>query len=171
MAETGFDYKKGLGSFLDSNPWYFHFKFALPEDAYFKYMPALALGGYDLGTRSHRTNYDIWYFKVAKTLSAGKINLGRFSVGAFKGNSFLLRNSDGLRDDRNMLVCWERTISEISDKLWVAVDYQGTQSLYGTLNFGFAWKFTNNLTAILAYDKYNNHNYTDTVTLQIDIDF
>ena len=29
MAETGFDYKKGLGSFLDSNPWYFHFKFGV----------------------------------------------------------------------------------------------------------------------------------------------
>ena len=50
MAETGFDYKKGLGSFLDSNPWYFHFKFGVPEDAYFKNMPAFAVGAYDMGT-------------------------------------------------------------------------------------------------------------------------
>ncbi|PIP20632.1 MAG: hypothetical protein COX40_03715 [Candidatus Omnitrophica bacterium CG23_combo_of_CG06-09_8_20_14_all_40_11] len=171
MAETGFDYKKGLGSFLDSNPWYFHFKLGVPEDAYFKHMPAFAVGAYDMGTRSHRTNYNIWYFKGGKTLSVGKLNLGRFSAGYFRGNGRLLRDKNGLRDNGGVLACWERTMSEISDKLWLAVDYQGTQSGYGAINYGLAWSFTKDISAILGYDIYNNHNLTDTITLQIDINF
>ncbi|MDD4954013.1 MAG: hypothetical protein PHG40_03790 [Candidatus Omnitrophica bacterium] len=171
MAETGFDYKKGLGSFYDSNPWYFHFKFGAAEDAYFKNMPAFAMGVYDVGTKSHRTNNDIWYGRIAKTINMGQVSLGRLSGGYFTGNGRLLRGKDGLRDNSGPMFAWERTMSEISDKLWVCVDYQGTQSSYGAINYGLAWKFTNNVSAILAYDIYNNRNLTDTVTLQLDIDF
>ncbi|MEW6075301.1 MAG: hypothetical protein AB1530_03240 [Candidatus Omnitrophota bacterium] len=171
MAEAGFDYKKGFGSFYDSNPWYFHFKFGLPEEAYFKNMPAFAVGAYDMGTRSHRTNYNVWYFKTGKTVSLSSLNLGRFSVGYFNGNGRLLRDKNSLRDNNGPLLCWERTMPEISDRLWLAADYQGTQSSYGALNLGFAWKFTNSISAIVGYDIYNNRNLTDTVTFQIDVDF
>jgi hypothetical protein len=171
MAETGFDYKKGFGPALDSYPWYFHFKLGVPEDAYFKYMPALAIGAYDMGVKRHKTDNNIWYFRAAKTLTLGKINLGRFSAGYFNGNARLLRDKDGLRDNIGPMFAWERTMSEISDKLWICADYQGTQSGYGALNLGFAWKFTKNVSAILAYDLYNNQNFTDTVTVQLDIDF
>lgn len=171
MAETGFDYKKGLGSFYDSYPWYFHFKFGVHEDAYFKNMPAIAVGSYDMGTRANRTNNNVWYGRVAKTVNIGKVNLGRISGGYFVGNGRLLRDKNGLRDNAGPMVAWERTISEISDKLWLCLDYQGTQSSYGALNAGFAWSFTKDISAIFGYDIYNNRNLTDTVTLQIDINF
>ena len=171
MAETGFDYKKGLGSFYDSYPIYFHAKIGVPEDAYFKNMPAFAAGIYDAGTRSNRTNNDVWYLRAAKTLNLGKVNLGRISAGYFNGNGRLLRGKDGLRDNGGPMIAWERTMPEISDKLWLCVDYQGTQSSYGALNLGFAWKFTNNISAIFGYDIYNNRNLTDTVTFQLDVDF
>ncbi len=171
MAETGVDYKKGLGSFYDSTPWYFHFKLGVPENAYFDQMPAVAIGAYDLGTRSNRTNNNIWYGRLAKTVKIGKVNLGRFSGGYFVGNGKLLRDKDGLRDNRGPMVAWERTISEISDKLWLCVDYQATQSSYGALNAGLAWSFTKDIAAILAYDIYNNRNLTDTITFQLDINF
>lgn len=171
MAEAGFDYKKGFGSFYDSTPWYFNFKFGIPEGAYFKDMPAFAAGIYDMGTRSHRTNYNIAYFKGAKTISVGKLNLGRFSAGYFRGNGRLLRDKNNLRDNGAAFLAWERTMSEISDRLWLCVDYQGTQSSYGAINYGFAWKFTPNVSAIVGYDIYNNRNLTDTVTFQLDIDF
>ncbi len=171
MAETGFDYKKGLGSFLDTYPWYFHFKLGVPEDAYFKNMPAFAFGAYDMGTRHNRTDYNVWYAKAGKTVSVGKLNLGRFSAGYFNGNGRLLRDKNSLRDNNGVLACWERTMSEISDKLWLAVDYQATQSGYGALNFGFAWNFTKDISAIVGYDIYNNRNLTDTITLQLDINF
>lgn len=171
MAETGFDYKKGFGSFYDSTPWYFHFKFGVPEEAYFKNMPAFAAGIYDMGTRSHRTNYNLSYFKAAKTLSIGGFNLGRFSAGYFRGNGRLLRDKNSLRDNGGPMLAWERTITELTDKLWICLDYQGTQSSYGALNAGFAWSFTKDISAIFAYDIYNNRNLTDTITLQVDINF
>ncbi|MCX5714544.1 MAG: hypothetical protein NT033_07030 [Candidatus Omnitrophica bacterium] len=171
MAETGFDYKKGLGPFLDSSPWYFHFKLGVPEDAYFKYMPAFAIGAYDMGTRSNRTNNNVWYLRGAKTASLGKLNLGRFSAGYFNGNGRLLRDKNGDRDNAGPMIAWERTMSEISDRLWLCVDYQGTQSSYGAINYGFSWKFTNNVSAILAYDTYNNPNSKGTITFQLDVDF
>ena len=171
MAETGFDYKKGLGPTLDKWPVYFHFKVGVPEDAYFKNMPAFAFGAYDMGYKRNFTNNNVWYFRLAKTVSAGKINLGRFSAGYFNGNARLLRDKNGERDNAGPMVAWERVISEISDRLWLCVDYQGTQSSYGALNYGFSWKFTNNISAILAYDVYNNPNSKNTVTFQLDIDF
>ncbi len=171
MAETGFDYKKGLGSALDKYPWYFHFKFGVPEDAYFKHMPAFAIGAYDMGIKHNKTNNDVWYFRVAKTAAIGKVNLGRFSTGYFWGNGRLLRDKDSLRDNQGAMVAWDRTMSEITDKLWLCVDYQATQSSYGALNFGFSYKLTPAVSAILGYDIYNNRNLTDTVTFQVDIDF
>ncbi|MFA5199920.1 MAG: hypothetical protein WC442_03310 [Candidatus Omnitrophota bacterium] len=171
MAETGFDYKKGFGSFYDSTPWYFNFKFGTPEGAYFKNMPAIAIGAYDMGTRANRTNYNVWYGRLAKTINIGKVNLGRVSGGYFAGNPKLLRDNDGLRDNGGLLVGWERVMTEISDKLWLCVDYQGTQSSYGAINAGFAWSFTKDISAILGYDIYNNRNLTDMVTFQLDINF
>jgi len=171
MAETGFDYKKGFGHTLDQWPVYFHFKFGVPEDAYFKYMPAFAIGGYDMGYKHNYTNYNVWYFRAAKTVSIGKFSLGRFSAGYFNGNARLLVDKNGERDNAGAMIAWERVMSEISDKLWVCVDYQGTQSSYGAMNYGFSWKFTNNIAAILGYEIYNNPNAKSTVTLQLDIDF
>ncbi|MFZ5800017.1 MAG: hypothetical protein ACOY3D_01385 [Candidatus Omnitrophota bacterium] len=171
MAETGFDYKKGYGNSLDTYPWYFHFKMGVPEDAYFKFMPAMAVGVYDVGTKHNVTDYKLWYFKAAKTILLGKFNLGRFSAGFFNGNRRLLLDKNGNRDNIGPMFAWERVMSEISDKLWICVDYQGTQSAYGAMNYGFAWKFTSNVSAIVGYEQYNNRNLRDTVTLQIDIDF
>jgi len=171
MAETGFDYKKGFGPVLDKWPVYFHFKLGVPEDAYFKYMPAFAIGSYDMGYKRNFTNNNVWYLRGAKTLNIGKLNLGRFSAGYFNGNGRLLRDKNGLRDNGGAMLSWERTMSEISDKLWVCVDYQGTQSSYGAINYGFAWKFTNNVSAIVAYDSYNNPNSKGTITFQLDVDF
>ncbi len=171
MSETGFDYKKGFGPTLDKWPVYFHFKFGVPEDAYFKNMPAFAIGAYDIGYKHNYTDNNVWYLRGAKTISIGKLNLGRFSAGYFNGNARLLRNKSGDRDNIGPMFAWERTMSEISDKLWLCVDYQGTQSTYGALNAGFAWNFTKDISALLAYDIYNNRNLTDTITLQLDVNF
>ena len=170
-AEAGFDYKKGLGSVLDKYPVYFHFKLGVPEGAYLKNMPALALGAYDMGTKHDKTDNNVWYMRAAKTFKIGDLNLGRLSAGYFNGNARLLRDKNGLRDNSGPMFAWERVMPEISDRLWLCVDYQGTQSAYGALNMGFSWKFSNNLAAILGYDIYNNPNLRNTVTCQLDCDF
>ena len=171
MAETGFDYKKGLGPTLDKWPVYFHFKFGVPEDAYFKNMPAFAVGMYDIGYKRNKTNNDVLYYRAAKTISWDKFNLGRFSAGYFHANGRLLRNENDKRHNKGVLLAWDRVMSEISDRLWLCVDYQGSHSSYGAMNYGFSWKFTNNVSAIIACDIYNNKNLRDTITFQLDIDF
>lgn len=168
-AEVGFDHKSGLGA-LDDYPMYFNFKVGIPEDAYGKFFPAIAVGIYDLGTKKGKTDNNVFYGKVAKTLVLGGLNLGRFSVGGFTGNDKLLLH-DGEEDAQGVLVAWERVMSEITDKLWVCVEYQGSESAYGALNLGFSWKFADNVSAIFGYQIYNDADLANTYTVQVDIDF
>jgi hypothetical protein len=168
-AEVGFDHKSGYGS-LDDYPWYFNTKVGIPENAYGKFFPALAVGIYDIGIKNDKTDYDVMYGKAAKTFSVGNVSLGRFSVGYFKGDSKLLVH-DGKKDNNGLLFAWERAMPEISDKLWLCVDYQGTKSSYGAWNPGFSWKFADNVSAIFGYDFYNDKDLPDTYTMQVDIDF
>ncbi|MDD5584638.1 MAG: hypothetical protein PHV55_06260 [Candidatus Omnitrophica bacterium] len=169
-AEAGFDYKTGLGD-LDDYPMYFNSKLGVPEDAFGKYFPALAVGVYDVGTRRNKTNYDVTYLKAAKTFSVKDFSLGRMSVGYFWGNDKLLLDKNGEKDADGILLAWERTISEISDKLWVCAEYQGTESAYGAMNVGFSWQFTKSTAVLVGYQFYNNHNLADTATIQLDVNF
>jgi len=169
-AEAGVDYKTGYGS-LDSYPVYFNAKVAIPEDSYGAYFPALAVGLYDIGTEANQTNFNIVYGKAAKTIKVKDLSLGRFSIGYFWGNGDLLLNGDGDRDNHGILAAWERTMTEISDKLWVCVEYQGTQSGYGSTNLGCSWQLTKSTSVLLGYEFYNNRNFADTVTIQIDINY
>jgi hypothetical protein len=164
--EAGVDYRHAGADAADDNPWYFNAKIGAPEDALFKGSPAVAVGGYDFGTETDVTNSNIVYGMVARTL--GK--LGRISVGYFQGNDKVLLDANGEADEKGVLLAWDRTLSEISDKLWVAVDYQGTDSAYGALNFGVAWKFAPNVGVIFGYDIYNNSDLEPTTTFQVDID-
>jgi hypothetical protein len=70
-----------------------------------------------------------------------------------------------------VLLSWDRTISEVSDKLWAAVDYQGGDSALGALSFGLAWAFTPDTSVIFGYDVYNNDKIAgaNTCTVQLDI--
>jgi len=180
-AEVGFDHKSGYGT-LDDYPWYFNTKVGIPENTYGRFFPALAVGIYDVGTKENKTSNNVTYFKAAKTIYTGDFCsgerfspakgfcFGRFSAGYFRGDSDLLLHGTK-RDNDGALLAWERTMSEISDRLWVAIDYQGSQSSYGTTNVGFSYKFSDNTSVIFGYDFYNNKDLADTYTVQVDIDF
>ena len=70
-------------------------------------------------------------------------------------------------------------MTEISDKLWLAVDYQGGKNYLGVLSFGASWAFSKNVSVIFGYDIYNNKNAyyntnnqnANTFTTQVDINF
>jgi hypothetical protein len=168
-AEVGFDHKSGYGT-LDKYPMYFNAKIGVPEGAYGEFFPAVAFGIYDIGTKEDKTDSNVFYGKVAKTITLGGINLGRFSTGYFVGNSKLLIHS-GKKDNRGVLLAWERVMSEISDKLWLCVEYQGSRSSYGAMNYGFSWKFADNVSVIFGYQIYNDVDLANTFTIQTDIDF
>ena len=166
QAEIGIDQRSVSALPLDSNPLYFNAKVGTPEGALFAGSPAIAVGGYDFGTKSDLTDFNIIYGVVAKTFGAA----GRFSVGYYAGNDKLLLNKTGEKDATGLLASWDRTISEISDKLWVAVDYQGAENGYGATSLGLAWKFAPNVGVIVGYDVFTNDTYKPTATFQVDID-
>lgn len=167
QAEVGVDVRHLGVQPYDSSPFYFNAKIGTPEGSLFEGSPALAVGGYDFGTKEDVTDNNIVYGLVAKTL--GK--LGRLSVGYYQGNDKILVDENGMADETGILASWDRTLSEISDNLWVAIDYMGGDNAYGALSYGVAWKFAPNVGVILGMDDYTLDGVKSTYTLQVDIDF
>jgi hypothetical protein len=175
QGEIGVDYLSMGDNIYDDHPVYFNAKIGFPESAMFKGSPALAIGGYNFGLKKDLTNYNIIYGEIAKTIPV----IGRLSVGYYTGNKKLLVDENLNKANNGILISWDRTMTEISDKLWLAVDYQGGKNYLGALNFGAAWAFSKNVSVILGYDIYNNKNaYYNTnnqnansFTAQVDINF
>lgn len=168
QAEAGFDLiKAGLSA--DSNPLYLHAKIGTPEGSLGTGSPALALGGYNFGFKKNVTDHNIIYGLAAKNF--GK--LGRLSAGYFTGNDKVLVDENGKKANTGALLSWDRSMGEISDKLWAGVDYQGGDSAMGALSFGASWNFSPNTSVIFGYDVYNNDKIAgaNTYTVQLDINF
>jgi hypothetical protein len=164
--EIGVDYRDLSGD--HQNPLYLNAKAGIPEDAFFKFMPAVAFGVYDLGFARGVNDYDLLYGLLAKTIW----KLGRLSAGGYyaAGDTALMLNKDGEHEPGGFLVSWDRTMSEISDKLWLAVDFQGGTNGYGALSFGAAWMFAPNAGVIIGYDYYLNADaLPGTITVQFDL--
>ena len=174
QMEIGVDYLSTFsGSKYDDHPVYFNAKLGVPENVLFTNAPAIAIGGYNFGTKCHnatRTDQNIVYALLAKTVPTA----GRFSAGYYVGNDKVLTGPGGSTDDnRGVLLSWDRTMSEIDDRLWFAVDYQGGQNAVGALNFGVAWAFTPNISVIVGYDIWNKKSVAgvNTITTQLDVNF
>ncbi|HBA89322.1 MAG TPA: hypothetical protein DCZ75_15445 [Geobacter sp.] len=165
QAEVGVDYMTYGSDAMDGSPIYFNGKVATPEGSLFTMSPALAVGGYGFGTKSDFTDLNIVYGLVAETVPV----VGRFSAGYYKGNDKALLSTD----DHGVLLSWDRTLSEISDKLWLGVDYQGGDNAVGAFSFGASWAFAKNVSVIFGYDIYNDKALAgeNTFTTQLDINF
>jgi hypothetical protein len=175
QAEVGIDYL-GMGDGIyDKSPIYLNFKLGAPESALFKGAPAIVFGGQNFGTKSNLTNYNVVYGLMAKTIPV----LGRLSAGYYVGNSKILVDENSAKANSGILLSLDRPMTEISDKLWFAVDYQGGKNYLGALNVGFSWAFTSKISVIFAYDIYNNqkvaYNTKDlnlnSFSTQLDINF
>lgn len=175
QAEAGVDYLYMGDGIYDKSPVYFNLKVGTPEGALFKGSPAIAIGGYNFGTKTNLTNYNVTYGLIAKTIPV----LGRISAGYYVGNKKILLDENGKKSNSGVLLSLDRAMTEISDKLWFAVDYQGGKNYLGALNIGFSWSFSSNVSVIFAYDIYNNHKVAyntnnlnvNSFTTQLDINF
>lgn len=160
------------GSIQGKHPFNFNFKGTIPEDAFFKGQPGLAAGMYGIGAydRGEGDNLmsNIAYGLVAKTFPV----IGRLSVGGYHGAEKNL----GAKHNAGVLASWDRTISEISDKLWLAVDYMSGNNAFGALSVGAAWAFSPNVSVLVGGNIYNPGQSTlyggkPTLTTQLDINF
>lgn len=175
QGEIGVDYLSMGDSNYDDYPIYFNAKIGVPEGAMFKCSPAIALGAYNIGLKKNLTDYNILYGEIAKTIPI----LGRITIGYYTGNDKVLVDENLKKANSGFLFSWDRTMTEISDKLWLAVDYQGGKNYLGALNFGASWAFSKNVSVIFGYDIYNNKNAyyntnnhnANTFTAQVDINF
>jgi len=167
QAEAGFDAIFQGDSRLDDHPVYFHAKLGTPESSFADWSPALAAGGYNFGTKPGLTNQNMIYGLAARTLPV----VGRLSAGYYRGSKSVLVDENGGPSYQGVLLSWDRVIKEVSEKLWLGVDYQGGRSSLGALNFGAGWSFTPSVSAIVGYDLYNNRRVAgrNTVTVQVDI--
>ncbi len=175
QAEAGFDFidqPDPLGKY----PLTFNAKVGTPEGAWLNGSPALSVGGYNFGTKSGdarngepATNMNVVYAIAAKTVPV----LGRFEAGYYIGNRKVLIDGNGQSDEKGVLLSWDRTLSEISDRLWAGVDYQGGKNMLGAFNFGLSWAFAKNVSVIFGYDVYNEKatGGQNTYTVQLDINF
>ena len=170
QAEIGFDlmyggYNSGAG--LDKYPLYLNGKVGTPEGSFGSWSPAVAVGIYNVGTENDKTDLNMVYGIVGKTLPY----VGRLEAGYYVGNEDLLLDADGDKENKGILLSWDRTMKEISDKLWVGVDYQGGDNAFGAFSFGAAWAFSSNTSVIFGYDIYNDEDIAgkNTATVQLDI--
>ncbi len=168
QAEAGFDIVLTGDPKTDAWPLYFNLKIGTPEGSFARWMPALAAGIYDVGIKPGLTTQNVVYGLVARTLPV----VGRLSLGYYFGNPSLLVDRAGRAANRGLLASWDRTLTELTDKLWVAIDYQGGQSALGALSGAFAWYFTPDIGLLAGYDWYLSPQMAgrrSSVTLQLDI--
>jgi len=175
QAEIGFDYLTFAANPNDSHPFSGNFKIATPEDSLFKFSPALAVGMYNIGPTNYEksrasfivSGQNIAYALAAKTLPY----VGRISAGGYHGSQRALLDKNDNSANDGVLVSWDRTLSEISDKLWVAVDYMGGNNVDGAVSFGASWAFSKNVSLIVGYDIYKDKGLAgaNTLTTQLDI--
>ncbi|MGD1046822.1 MAG: hypothetical protein ABR936_16060 [Bacteroidota bacterium] len=159
-AEVGVDYFTPQLS-----PFLLNAKVGVPEGALTDWAPAIAVGGFGFGFLKNVTDFNIVYGIVGKTFPV----LGRIEVGYFSGNKKLLVDlSTGSADNSGVLLSWDRQITEISENLWLAIDYQDSKSSFGALSYGFAWSFSKNVSVIFARDVFNA-DLPSTFTMQLDI--
>ena len=178
QGELGFDYLGNATEPNDNHPWSANIKFGTPEDSLFKYSPAIAVGAYNLGPSLSRavapsvtSGQNIIYVLAAKTIPV----MGRLSAGYYRGSERALVSDATTLNAANdgLLLSWDRTMSEISDKLWMAVDYQGGNNVDGAVNVGASWSFAKNVSVIFGYDMYTTKALAgnNTFTTQLDINY
>jgi hypothetical protein len=156
--EIGTDYATtGKGSWPDDHPFSFNAKLATAENALVDGLPAFAVGVYNMGTYDKpevngSTRQNILYALAAKTLPL----VGRFTVGGYYGSERALATTGNPRSNNSgVMASWDRTIGEISDKLWIGTEYMSGNNANGEISVGASWLFSQQVTLLAGVIWYN----------------
>lgn len=160
LAEIGFDYFTPQWS-----PLTFNGKIGVPEQALASWAPAVAVGIYGVGFQKNVTDYNVIYGMVGKTFPV----IGRLEAGYYTGNKTLLVDpATGTAHQSGVILSWDRQMPEISENLWLAIDYQGGKNPLGAFSYGFSWSFSKNVSVLFARDVLNI-DIPNATTIQLDI--
>jgi hypothetical protein len=188
QLEVGFDLLLMAQDPNDQHPWSGNIKLATPEQSICDWSPALAVGLYnarataDIAPKDAPRVYsgqNLVYGLVSKTVpgTGWHPDLGRFSAGYYVGARRALVDSNNpfiaKKENSGLLLSWDRTIKEISEKLWFGVDYMGGYNIDGSTNIGFAWRFNRHVALTIGYDIWNRKSVAgeNTFTGQVNLDF
>ncbi|MDH5757524.1 MAG: hypothetical protein OEZ55_12750 [Nitrospinota bacterium] len=154
-------------------PLAYNFKVVLKEGAIARHTPGVAFGVYEMGDSQAKADINITYGLVSKSLPP----VGRVAAGLYIGSSNRLLDDQGKEDSAGFLFSFDRTLAELDERLWVAVDYMSGAHHLGALSLGVAWRFVvpprPAVSVLVGYNIYNNPDKAgdNTFTIRFDMDF
>lgn len=172
QMEVGADYFANT-----PHPWLFNAKMGAPENTWFKGQPALEVGIFDMGRKTHanRADLDILYGVVGKSIGP----IGRFSIGPYIGNHAALVSSSGKPENAGFMVAFDHGLIPIKDKsgavdynkLVFAIDYASGKNAIGGGGCGFYYYFTKNISLLVGPTFFNDAGINGRwkVSVQLDI--
>ena len=132
-------------------PYMFIAKIGAPEDALFKYSPALQVGIYGVGTKSKVTDANIIYGVIGKTIPS----IGRISAGPYMGNKDILVDAAGKKENTGFMVAFDSSFMPVKDaagteysKIVFAADYASGKNSVGGYGFGINYYFTKDISLL-----------------------
>lgn len=155
-------------------PIMFNAKIGSPENALFNNSPALAVGIFNVGTKKDVTDQNVVYGVIGKTIST----LGRFSVGPYIGNSSVLVDKNGDKENTGVMAAFDHGFVPMKDaegneynKLVFAADYASGKNLVGGGGFGLYYFFTKDISLLTGPVWFNEEaiNGKWKWTVQLDI--
>jgi len=158
------------------NPYYFNAKIGAPENALFKGAPALQIGIFNVGTKKDVTDQNIVYGVIGKTIPG----VGRLSAGPYIGNSKVLVNANGEKENTGYMVAFDRGFMTVKDSAgneyskWVfAADYASGKNAIGGGGFGMYYYLTKDISLLTGPVWFNEKaiNGAWKWSTQLDINF
>jgi hypothetical protein len=169
QTEVGID-----ANYPTDYPYSFNAKVGAPEEALFKYSPALQAGIYGVGTKDKVTNANIVYGVIGKSIP----EVGRLSVGPYFGNKDILKKATGEKENTGFMVAFDRAFLPVKDaagneysKVVVAADYASGKNSIGGYGFGVNYYFTKDISILTGPVFFNEKaiNGTWKLSTQLDI--
>jgi hypothetical protein len=156
------------------DPLFFNLKMGAPEGALFAGAPALQVGIVNAGTKKDVTDYNIVYGVIGKSFPA----VGRLSVGPYAGNSKLLVNAEGKKENDGFMIAFDRGFLPVQDaagnafnRLVFAADYASGHNALGGGGAGLYYYFTPSISLLTGPTWFNEEaiNGKWKWTIQLDI--
>jgi hypothetical protein len=158
------------------HPYFFNAKLGAPENALFQGAPALQVGIFNVGTTKDVTDQNIVYAVIGKTIPG----VGRLSAGPYSGNSKLLVNTKGEKENTGFMVAFDRGFLPAKDTAgneynkWVfAADYASGENAFGGGGAGIYYYLTKDISLLTGPVWFNDKavNGAWKWTTQLDINF